>query len=95
MVRQSQAYSSTLQSYNTSLQNDVTAEKAKREEVVKQREELTAKVADLGGTCKSLERLLALEQVGEGVCVWGGGRGGYVCVAGGKRGLGLCWGRGK
>jgi kinesin family protein C1 len=63
VVRQSQKYSATLQSYNTSLQSDVQAEKAKREELARHREELQGQVAELGGMTKSLERLLQLEQV--------------------------------
>ena len=40
VVRQSQAYSSTLQTYNTSLQNDLKEEKAKRDEASRERDHL-------------------------------------------------------
>ena len=40
VVRQSQAYSSTLQSYNTSLQNDLKEEKTKRDGATKERDVL-------------------------------------------------------
>jgi len=45
-----------------SLQNDLNAEKARRDEVVKAREELQGQVAELGGLVKSGERMLQLEQ---------------------------------
>lgn len=47
-----------------SLQNDINAEKARREEVVRAREELQGQVAELGGLVKSNERMLQLEKVG-------------------------------
>lgn len=40
VVRQSQAYSTTLQAYNTSLQDDLRGEKAKREEAARERDML-------------------------------------------------------
>ncbi|GBF87705.1 kinesin [Raphidocelis subcapitata] len=66
VVRQSQRYSSTLQGYNTSLQNDITAEKARRDEAVRAREELQGQVAELGGLVRSGERMLALEKEAAG-----------------------------
>lgn len=45
VVRQSQSYASTLQSYNTSLQNDLKEEKSKRDEAAKERDML-----QVGGT---------------------------------------------
>jgi hypothetical protein len=38
VVRQSQSYASTLQSYNTSLQNDLKEEKSKRDEAARERD---------------------------------------------------------
>ncbi len=40
VVRQSQSYSTTLQTYNTSLQNDLKEEKAKRDDATKERDVL-------------------------------------------------------
>lgn len=64
VVRQSQAYSSTLQSYNTSLQNDLKEEKSKRDEAARERDLLQGKAAELGGLVKSLEQQLSYERVG-------------------------------
>jgi hypothetical protein len=49
-------------SQTNSLQNDVNAEKAKREEAQRAREELQGQVAELGGLVKSGERMLQLEK---------------------------------
>lgn len=46
-----------------SLQNDINAEKTRREEIVRAREELQGQVAELGGLVKSTERMLQLEKV--------------------------------
>eukprot|EP00967_Tisochrysis_lutea_P099426 scaffold147689_cov21-Tisochrysis_lutea.AAC.1 len=46
VVRQSQAYSTTLQTYNTSLQNDLKEEKMKREEASRERDMLQVRVAE-------------------------------------------------
>jgi hypothetical protein len=56
----------TQQQTQPSLQNDINAEKARRDEVVKAREELQSQVAELGGLVKSGERMLQLEKVREG-----------------------------
>lgn len=63
VVRQSQKYSTTLQSYNTSLQNDVLTEKTKRDELARAQEVLQGQVAELGGLVKSQEKMLELERV--------------------------------
>ncbi len=62
-MRQSQSYSATLQSYNTSLQADINQEKLKRQELERARDLLQAQVAELGGSLKSLEQLLHFEKV--------------------------------
>ena len=61
-MRQSQRYSATLQAYNTSLQNDMDAEKARREDAARAKEALEGRVAELGGLVKSNERMLSLEK---------------------------------
>ena len=43
-VRQSQRYAATLQSHNPNLQGDIGAEKARREEVARARDELQGQV---------------------------------------------------
>ncbi len=63
VMRQSQGYSATLQSYNTSLQNDINQEKLKRQELERARDMLQAQVAEMGGSLKSLEQLLQFEKV--------------------------------
>lgn len=62
VVRQSQAYSTTLQTYNTSLQNDLKEEKMKREEASRERDMLQGKAAELGGLVRSLEQQLPYER---------------------------------
>ncbi|GFH14229.1 kinesin-like protein, partial [Haematococcus lacustris] len=62
VMRQSQAYSATLQSYNTSLQSDLQHEKARRDEASRERDLLQGKAAELGGLCKSLEQQLEYER---------------------------------
>eukprot|EP00775_Hariotina_reticulata_P007822 gene7822-8019_t len=62
VVRQSQGYASTLQNYNTSLQADVQQEKARRDELSREKDKLQGQVAELGGLVKSQERLLELEK---------------------------------
>ncbi len=62
-MRQSQSYSATLQSYNTSLQADINQEKIKRQELERARDLLQAQVAELGGSLKSLEQRLEFEKV--------------------------------
>jgi kinesin family protein C1 len=64
VMRQSQGYSATLQSYNTSLQNDINQEKLKRQELERARDMLQAQVAEMGGSLKSLEQLMQFEKVG-------------------------------
>ena len=63
LVRNTQSYSGTLQSYNTSLQGDLTSEKAKREEVTRARDLLASEVAELRGGLRSLEQVHAVAQV--------------------------------
>jgi kinesin family protein C1 len=63
VMRQSQSYSSTLQSYNTSLQADIKEEKQKREEASCQRDLLQGQAAEISGRVKNLEQLLQFETV--------------------------------
>ncbi len=87
-MRQSQKYSTTLQSYNTSLQNDINTEKVAREELARARDVLQGQVAELGGMARSLEQLLKQEQVRARVCLRVGvGVYSWFCYAGALRPL--------
>jgi hypothetical protein len=66
LVAQSQKYSTTLQTYNTSLQADINTEKAKRDELQISRDLLQSQVAELRGLHKSLEQTIQNEKVGRG-----------------------------
>lgn len=73
VMHHSQSYSSTLQSYNTTLQADLNSEKGKREEVGVLRDALQGQVAELSGRLKGAEERLQFDQVGSGAVAGEGG----------------------
>ena len=66
VMHHSQSYSSTLQSYNTTLQADLNSEKSKREEIGVLRDALQGQVAELSGRLKGAEERLQFDQVRAG-----------------------------
>ena len=63
VMQNSQNYSTTVQSYNMTLQADLSSEKSKRETVAAQKDQLQEKVAELTGRIKSMEDRLQFDQV--------------------------------
>lgn len=62
-MQNSQNYSSTIQSYNMTLQADLNTEKSKREAVTVLKDQLQGQVAELTGRVKSLEDRRQFDQV--------------------------------